>query len=62
MYFLFFSKKQLNRGKVLITQHIKKKKIIQTMMEYRHVCVFNQAHSTPNGVKQTEVKTDYKKV
>jgi len=37
---------------------------MQTMMEYRHciVCVFDQAYSPPNGVGQTEVKTDYKKV
>jgi len=40
----------------------KNSKNIQTMMEYRHcVCGFHQAHSTPNGVGQTEAKTDYKK-
>jgi len=26
------------------------------------VYVFHQAHSTPNGVGQTEARTDYKKV
>jgi len=33
------------------------------MMEYHHcVCVFDQTHSTPKWVGQTEAKTDYKKV
>jgi len=32
------------------------------MMQYFIVCVFHQAHSTPNVVGQTKAKTDYKKV
>jgi len=40
----------------------KHSKIIQTMMEYRHCVCLTRHTAPPNGVGQTEIKTDYKKV